>query len=129
MKANLPKPLPVMKGRRLTKALELAEVSRDEALAVGEGVGGEAVQLKERLQRALHEKSAFEEGASREIASKVRGRAEHYKHREWGLHEAWEGGGSVETAVNEREKSRRGGEIARSFMLKLVAFVGVAQAC
>lgn len=58
-------------GRRLVKALEKAEAVRDEALAVGRGVGGEAQGLREQLRKELDEKEAFERGAAAEIASKV----------------------------------------------------------
>lgn len=58
-------------GRRLMKALELAEAARDEALAEGRGAGGEADGLRERLRREKGEKEALERGAAAEIASKV----------------------------------------------------------
>lgn len=60
-------------GRRLVKELERAEAARDEALAVGRGVGGEAEGLRERLRKVLDEKTAFEKGAAAELTSKVRG--------------------------------------------------------
>lgn len=58
-------------GRRLMKALELAEADRDEALAQGRGAGGEAEGLRESLRRERCEKDALEKGAAAEIASKV----------------------------------------------------------
>lgn len=58
-------------GRRLETALRSAESARDEALAVGKGVGGEAAGLKAQLAKELDEKSAFQRGVSAELASKV----------------------------------------------------------
>lgn len=58
-------------GRRLMKALELAEAARDEALVQGRGAGGEAEGLRESLRRERGEKEALERGTTAEIASKV----------------------------------------------------------
>lgn len=58
-------------GRRLMKALELAEAAREEALAAGRGAGGEAEGLRDRLRKEKNDKEAFERGAAAEIASKV----------------------------------------------------------
>ncbi|CAM9566020.1 unnamed protein product [Pylaiella littoralis] len=57
-------------GRRLMKALELAEAARDEALVQGRGAGGEAEGLRESLRRERGEKEALERGTTAEIASK-----------------------------------------------------------
>lgn len=58
-------------GRRLVKDLRSAEEARDEALAMGKGIGGEAKGLRERLKQELDEKEAFQRGVSAELASKV----------------------------------------------------------
>lgn len=59
-------------GRRLIAALRSAENARDEALVVGKGVGGEAEELRGRLEKELDEKGAFQREVSMELASKVR---------------------------------------------------------
>lgn len=58
-------------GRRLVKALGEAEVARDDALAAGQGAGGQANELRQQLERMKDEKEGFERATTAEIASKV----------------------------------------------------------